>query len=218
MVHLTLLVGQLTGTQTRCLVNHQRGLNLEIASLAGLVEEELDQGTLQACALTHIDGESGTRDLDTQVKVNEVILLGQVPVRQCILGQIGHLATRLFYHVVLGGLALGDTAVGHVGNAQQDFGNLVLGSVEVVVNLLVGGLEAGHLGLDVLGLVAVALLHEGTNLCGHLIEYSGVVVALFLQCTALLVQFHDAHNGLASVKLLDGQAANHILRVLVDEL
>ena len=139
-------------------------------------------------------------------------------MRQCVLGQFGHLATGLLDHVVLGGAALGHAAVGHIGHTQQDFGNLVLGSGQVVVNLLVGRLERCHLSLDILGLVTVALFHEGTNLGGHFIEYCGVVVALFLQCTALLVQFHDAHDGFATVKLFDGEAANHLLGVLVDKL
>ena len=137
---------------------------------------------------------------------------------QSVFGQFGHLAAGLLDNVVLGGLALGHTAVGHIGHAQEDFGDFVLGCSEAVVDFLVGGLECGHLAFHILGLIAVALFHECTDLCSHFIQYSGVVVALFLQCTALLVQFHDAHDGFASVKLLDGEAANHILGILVDEL
>ena len=139
-------------------------------------------------------------------------------MRQCVLGQFRHLAAGLLDHIVLGGASLGHAAIGHIGDAEQDLGNLVLGSGQVIVNFLVGSLKRCHLSLDVLGLVTVALFHEGSDLSGHFIEHSGVVVALFLQCTALLIQFHDAHDGLATVKLLDGKAANHVLGVLVNEL
>ena len=139
-------------------------------------------------------------------------------MRQGILAQLRHLATSLLNHVILGTLALGHTAVGYIGHAQQDVVDLVLSGAQVVVNLLVSGLEGCYLGLDVLGLVTVALLHEGTDLGGHFIEHSSIVVALLLQGTALLVQFHNAHNGFTPVKLLDGEAANDVLGVLVNKL
>ena len=64
----------------------------------------------------------------------------------------------------------------------------------------------------------VALIHESTDLSGHLVKHSGVIVALFLQCSALLIQFHDAHDGFTAIKVLDCPSTNHILGILVDEL
>ena len=80
MIHLSLLVRQLACSKSGSLVDNQWRLNLEITGLAGLVEEELDKGTLQTCALAHIDRETCSRDLHAQVKVDEVVFLGQVPM------------------------------------------------------------------------------------------------------------------------------------------
>jgi hypothetical protein len=62
------------------------------------------------------------------------------------------------------------------------------------------------------------LLHEGAYLRSHLVELCSVVVALLLSLAALLVEFHHLHDGLAAVKLFHGQAAYHVLRILVDKL
>ena len=84
VVHLTFLVGQLTCTITRSLVHYRWRHDLCIASLTSLIEEEVNQRALQTGSLADIDGEAGTRNLHTEVKVDEIIFLGEFPVGQGI--------------------------------------------------------------------------------------------------------------------------------------
>ena len=58
-IHLALLVGQLAGAEARGFVDHQRRLYLHKARVGGLVEEEVDEGTLQTGTLAFVEGEAG---------------------------------------------------------------------------------------------------------------------------------------------------------------
>ena len=218
MVHLSFLVGQLARAVARVLVDDVGRLNLGIAGLASLVEEELDEGALQACSLANIYRETGAGNLHTQVKVDEVVFLCQIPVGHSALGQLRHLATGALHDVVLGGATLGYASIRHIRHRKQNLGYLVLSGRHAVFNLLVGSLQCSHLGLYLLGLVALTLLHQGTDLGGHLVKHGGIVVALLLCGTALLVELDHAHDGFAAVEVLHSQAFDDMLGVLVDKL
>ena len=84
MIHLTFLVGQLTCTITRSLVHYRWRHDLCIASLTSLIEEEVNQRALQTGSLADINRESSTCDLHTEVKVDEIVFLGEFPVGQGI--------------------------------------------------------------------------------------------------------------------------------------
>ena len=64
VVHLTLLVGQLSRAVSAGSIHYRRRHDLRITGFGGFGEEEVDECALQSCSLTDIDGETGTRDLD----------------------------------------------------------------------------------------------------------------------------------------------------------
>ncbi len=63
VIHLTLLVGELSGAVARSLVDHVGGLNLKITGFGSLIEEKLYQSALQFGALPFVDRETGAGDL-----------------------------------------------------------------------------------------------------------------------------------------------------------
>ena len=89
VVHLALLVGQLSCAVTRCGVNYGRRHDLSVTGLVSLGQEEIDECALQLCTFSYIYGESCACYLYTQVKVNQVVLLGQFPMRNLGVGVLG---------------------------------------------------------------------------------------------------------------------------------
>ena len=79
-VHLSLFVGQLAGAQAGGLVDHQRGLYLQVAGIGGTVEEEVDEGSLQACTFAFVHRETGTGNLVAQLEVHKVVFGTEVPM------------------------------------------------------------------------------------------------------------------------------------------
>ena len=103
------------------------GHDLKIAGFAGFVEEEVDERALQASSITLIDGEASTRDLHTQLEVNEVIVLRQLPVGLGGSIECRHLATSLDADVVLSRSAFGHDVGGEVRYSEQDLTDLRFG-------------------------------------------------------------------------------------------
>ena len=150
MVHLTFLVRQLTSAVARGSVHYRRRHDLCVATLASLVEEEVDERTLQAGTLADIYRESGTCDLYTQIEVDEVVFLGELPMGQGIgdtqrwvyvpvaNGIIGStlLQVALYHVVVFGGATLRHFIVWDVGDGAQQLGHLFLSLCHHLVHLL----------------------------------------------------------------------------------
>ena len=63
MVHLSFLIGQLACSVTGSCIYHCRRHDFQIASLAGFVQEEVDQCALQLCTFSFVNRESGSCDL-----------------------------------------------------------------------------------------------------------------------------------------------------------
>ena len=106
MVHLALLVRELAGTETGSGIHHHRRLNLQIAGLGVAVEEEIDEGSLKSRALALVNRESCAGDLHAEVEVDDVQLLGKLPVRECVRSQIRYLIAHLDHEIVFRALAL----------------------------------------------------------------------------------------------------------------
>ncbi len=164
MIHLALLVGQLTRAVARGGIDDIRRLNLNITGLAGLIEEEGLKGTLEAGHLTDVDGEAGTGNLHTEVEVDEVELLQQIPVAECVLRKVGHDAAFLDDDIAGGILALGHLVVGDIGDFEQLVDHVVL---SLVINFLQGfvvGFQFGHLRLHLFCFLLLAFFHQTANL------------------------------------------------------
>ena len=119
MVHLSFFIGKLPRAIARSDVHHCRRHYFCIAGFACLVQEEVDERALQLCTFAFVYGESGTGNLNAQVKVYQVIFLGQFPVGQGIFGQFGFHAAHLLYHIVVGTDAFGHTVIGNVGDGVK---------------------------------------------------------------------------------------------------
>ncbi len=210
---------QLSGAETRRLVDDVGRLHLGVSGLACLVEEERLEGALEACHLADVDGEAGAGDFHAEVEVDEVKLLQQVPVAEHLILRIGHVCqVFLDDHVAAGVLALGHVVVGDVGYVEQLVGHVGRGLVHDFLQGLVGGLELGHLGLDLVGLVFLALLHEGSDLLGELVLLGLVAVEFLLALTAQLVVFQYFLNGLSrSFEVLLLQTLDDPFSFLTDE-
>ncbi len=161
VVHLTLLVGQLTRAVTRSGVHHRRRHDLRIAGLVGLSQEEIDQRTLQTSTLSDIDRETGARDLDAQVEIDEVVLLSQFPVRgEC-------LATHIFLQAVRSNSLIGCTipvAERHSTIARDGVDHGLVGPVaDSNSQVILGSCAFGH---DVVGNVRDSEQQLGLRLLG----------------------------------------------------
>ena len=232
MIHLSFLVRQLTRAVAGSCIHHRRRHNLGIATLTGLVEEEVDERTLQAGTLSDIDGESSSRNLNTQIEVYQIIFLGQFPVGQGILDtQLGvdvPVAHRIMsvtllqvrlHHVVVGSLfALRHFVIGNVGNLAKQTSHLILSVVHRLLQLLVSLLHVGHTLLDGIGLCLLALLHQLSNLCSQLLGLSQVLVQLLLGLTTLPVNSQHLVDGfLGILEMFLFQTANHAVCLLCNE-
>ena len=131
MVHLALLVRELAGTETGSGIHHHRRLNLQIAGLGVAVEEEIDEGSLKSRALALVNRESCAGDLHTEVEVDDVQLLGKLPVRECVRSQIRYLIAHLDHEIVFRALALRNEIARDI--RKQDY-------ERVEFRLVVGGL------------------------------------------------------------------------------
>ena len=232
MVHLTLLVGQLARAVAGSGVDHRGGHDLLVAGLAGLVKEEVDEGTLQTGSLAAIHGEAGAADLHAEVEVDEVVFLGQLPVRQFgglhhgigrpvaygVLADDALLEVGLYDPVVLGRRTLGHFVVGDVGNLTKLLSEQLLGLFHLGLEGLAGLLEFAHLSLDALGFVLLALLHEAADFGSQFLGLRKVAVERRLRLAACLINGHHFVYGLTgAVEVLLFQTADHALCLFVNQ-
>ena len=137
VIHLSFLVGQLTGAKPGGFVHHVRRLNFGVAGFVRLIEEELNERPLQACALADIYRESGAGDFHAQVKIDKVVFLRQIPVRERVIAKFRHIASGFFHHIIVGSFAFGHPFVGHIRHRKQNFFDLCFNSGELVVDIFV---------------------------------------------------------------------------------
>ena len=114
MIHLSLLIRKLPRTITGSRVHHRRRHDLQVTGVTSLIQEEVDQRTLQTSALSFIDRETCSRDLNTQIEINQIIFLRQFPVRKSVLRKFRFHTSHFLYHIVLGGDTLGHLIVRYV--------------------------------------------------------------------------------------------------------
>ena len=171
MVHLTFLVGQLTRAIARSGIDNGRRHNFNVASLAGLVKEKVDEGALQTSTLSDINGEACARNLYAQIEINEVVLLGEFPVRKGVLGERCVVATCLDDEIVLGSFSLGHEVVGNIRNGVEHLrtGFLCLLLASLQLNCLL--LDLLHLLLGGFSLVLLSLFHQGADGFGNILNF-----------------------------------------------
>ncbi len=214
VVHLAFLVGKLAGTEAGGGIDHHRRFHLLVAGGGVAVQEEVDEGALQAGSLALIDREAGAGDLHAQVEVDDVVLSGEFPVREGVFGELGLRTAHLHDEVVLGAGSLGNEVARDVRKENKlglEFGIVVVGLLEEVGGT---GLEGGDLGLGGLGLLLLALFHQGADGGGRLFLLGEEGVGLGLEGLAVIVQGDDLLHDGAGVKVLDGEFLDHIFGIV----
>ena len=214
VVHLSLLVGQLSRAESRRLVDHHGRFNLLVARAGVVVEEVVDQRTLQAGSLALVNGKSRSGEFYAQVEIDDVVFLGQLPVRQR-LGRQRRVVLHEFHHqIVLGRGSFGNDLGGEVGQ-QYDLG------LQGVGRLLHLGrqfyrffFERRHFGLFRFGFVAFALPHQRADHLGRLVLLRQTVIQLLLDRLAAVVELLDPVDDGTCVHALFGQAADGRLLVV----
>ena len=188
VVHLSLLVGQLSGTESRSLVYHDRGLYFEVSCTGVVFEEEVDQGTLQTGTLAFVDGESRSGQFDAQVEIDQIVFAGQFPMRKGIVGERTMILHQLDYQVVFGCLAFGNDIGREV--RQRDDRSLqgIRNLLELCIQRIGALFESGNLGFLGFGLLPATLTHQGADLFGCLILLCQRFVQFVLDGLAAVVQ------------------------------
>jgi len=218
MIHLTLLVWQLTCAATRILVYNVWRLNLQVSALAGLIEEECLERTLEASHLADIYRETGTCNLHTEVEVNQVVLLEKIPVAESVWAEVRLFAAFLYNHVVGCILALRYLLARDVRDFEQLVGHIVLCLLHDLFKSLGVSLEHSYLSLSALSFLFLAFLHQGTNLLGKLVSLLLVVIQLLLSFATNLVVLQNFLYGLTSIwEMLLFKTFNYTFSFFTDE-
>ena len=214
IVHLGLLVRQLTGTETGSGVDHDRRLHLLVAGGGVDVKEEVDEGPLEFRALALIDRKTGSGELHSKVEIYDVIFLGKLPVRESVLRKVDLRAAHLHNLIVLGSLSRDNEVARHIRKKNQlslKFLVVLIGLGEKFGRL---GLEFGHFLLDLFGLGLLAIFHKSTDLLGELILLGHNSVTLCLKSPSVGVQFEDFFHDGPRIEILYCQLLDHVLRIV----
>src|SRR5690606_36389955 len=86
-IHLSLLVRQLACTITGGFVHHVWRINFFISCFHVPVQKELNQSALKTCSFAQIYRKTCTSDLISEFKSNQVVFLGQFPMRTVSIAQ-----------------------------------------------------------------------------------------------------------------------------------
>ena len=218
VIHLTLLVWQLTCATTRILVNYVRRLNLQVSALAGLIEEECLKSTLEASHLADIYRETSACDLHTEVEVNEVVLLQEIPVAESVCAEVRLFAAFLYNYIVCSILTFRNLLARNVRDFEQLVGHIILSLLHDLFQSLGISLEHSYLSLSALSFLFLAFFHQGTNLLGKLISLLLVVIQLLLSFATNLVVLQNFLYCLTSIwKMLLFETFNYTFSFFTDE-
>ena len=217
VVHLAFLVGKLAGTEAGGGIDHHRRLHLLVARGGVAVQEEVDEGALELGSLALVHRETGAGDLHTEVKVDDIVLAGELPVREGVLREDGLLAAHLHDQVVLGALPFRDEVAGEVRKKDELGLELVIVLVGLLEEVVGTGLEGGDFGLGGLGLGLLALLHQGADLGGGLLLLGEKGVGLGLEGLAVVVQGDHFFHDRAGVEILDGEFPDHVFGIVAEQ-
>ncbi len=212
-VHLAFLVGELTCTVAGGFVHHIGGLYFKVAGSGGFVEEELDECALELGTFAEIYGETGAGYLDTEFEVNEIVLGGQIPVGESILGQLGHGTAGGFYDVVGSRGTGGHGGTGYVGDVEEFSLDFSHGASELFGDSFLLLFEYGYVFFSFFSIVAATFLHGFADGGSQFVEFGGGVIVLKLELTTEVVECEYTRYGFLTIKALDGKTLYNQLGV-----
>ncbi len=169
---------------------------------------------MQTCAIAFVYGKSGTGELDAEIEIYYVVLLGQLPVGLRVFGQLSVVLDELHDEVVFGTDALGDDIRRKVGQCYDRRLQLLADLLEACRQLVGTLFQRRYFGLFSLGLVAQTFAHEGAYLlCGSVLLCQ-TCVQLGLNGLALVVQLLYSVYDRLGIDMFLGQLAYRCLLVV----
>ncbi len=160
VVHLALLVRQLTGRGRAGGIHHQGGVDFRVAVATGLLEEVLDERAHEAGHVADVEREAGTGHLHAALEVDGLIEPSDIPVGLGGGGnELGLVAPRGDDLVVGLGAAFGHGVVRDIGYGKGDGLHLLFDFGDLLLELL--HLGGGGLHLDDLSLELRRALRQG---------------------------------------------------------
>ena len=218
LIHLCLLVRQLTCAVARSLVHYERRLYLQISALASLIKEECLERTLQTSHLSDVYWESGTCNLNAKVEVDKIEFLAEIPMAESVFRKIRNYATLLNHYVVAGILAFGYVVVRNVRNGAELCYKILLCLSLDFFQLFVGFLYIGHFCLYAISLFFLAFLHQTSNLCCHFLGFRKITVQFLLCLATTKVDGENFLDGFFGIReMLFVQSLDNTFSFLTDE-
>ena len=188
MIHLPFLVRELSGTIARILIDHMRYLKLLVARGGILVQEVGDQGSLQFCPFAFVYRESRSGELHPEFEVDNIIFLGQFPVRKRPFVEGRNFSCLEYIEVVIGRLSFRNNLVGDIGDTVKHLSKggrrLIKFSIETLGKLLI----LSSLFFGSFGFFLFPFLHQRAYFLGELIALGERLVKLCLERTAFFIQ------------------------------
>ena len=191
VIGVVLELGQLARAKHGLTLDDDRRPPLLEATAGVRIEEEVDEGTLQAGTGATENGETAAGELVAALEVKNVEVGAQIPVRLKVEVELARGAPAATLDVLVLVLAVRRGLARNVGQVSHEVVLLLLeGSTTLgqTVNLLVDG---AHGLLGGLGLVLLALLHQGADLLGLGVARSLKFLDLGDDGTTLVVELKE---------------------------
>ena len=191
VIGVVLKLGQLARTEHGLTLDDDGRPPLLEATARVRVEEEVDEGTLQAGAGATENGKAATGELVATLELEDVQIGAQIPVRLKVEVELARGAPAATLDVLVLVLTVRGGLARNVGQVSHEVVLLLLKSGTALgqtVDLLVDG---AHGLLGGLGLVLLALLHQGANLLGLGVTRGLELLDLGDDGTALVVEFKE---------------------------
>jgi len=201
------------------LVHHERRQDLQIAMLGGMqVEHEADQCALAPGPHAFIKSKAGSRDLGSPVKIDDVQILGQVPVGFRLEGKyrgfaaLGRPPPDLYIAVFVFTIRHG--TMRQVGSSKQDVSLRFFLFPAFVLKLGDGITDGAHLGNLVFR--RLPRLLEPSDLLGDLVAPTAQLFNALLQGSAVRVQCQERSQIKFDAPSADSR--QHLIRMFTNEL
>ena len=191
VIGVVLELGQLTRAKHGLTLDDDGRPPLLKATAGVRVKEEVDEGTLKTGAGATENGKAATGELVAALEIEDVEVGAQVPVRLKVEVELARGAPTTALDVLVLVLAVRRGLARDVGKVSHKVVLLLLESGAALgqtVNLLVDG---AHGLLGGLGLVLLALLHQGADLLGLGITRGLELLDLGDDGTALVVELEE---------------------------
>ena len=191
MIGVVLELGQLTRAKHGLTLDDDGRPPLLKATAGVRVKEEVDEGALKTGAGATENGKAATGELVAALEIEDVEVGAQVPVRLKVEVELARGAPTTALDVLVLVLAVRRGLARDVGKVSHKVVLLLLESGAALgqtVNLLVDG---AHGLLGGLGLVLLALLHQGADLLGLGITRGLELLDLGDDGTALVVELEE---------------------------